>query len=213
MRTAAYGRAERGIAAADRGGIRERWLYGLRLLADESAIAPAGGLRQGVTEQLIEAGRRNGTKLSAREIQWRLQVARAYPTEGQIRNAVSSFGAWRDLISAGFPPIERDPDEPDADWRTASERRTEAARKLADAASDQPALFPFDRYEPDEATLKDLRAYAEEQAEMTERFAARDRERAAYLDRLFEAADGDESVTWATAHRAAFGDEVEDGAS
>jgi hypothetical protein len=202
MRTAQYGRQEAAIAAADNSGIRQRWLYGLRLLADAEKIAPAGGLRHGVTEALIEAAARKGRKLSASEIRYRVQAARAYPTEAQIATAVADFGSWTALREANFPAIEAPDGEPLADYRTAEEVRRDSARHLADLTDRQGALFPLAMFEPATATLKELQAYATEQAEMTARFAARDAERAAYLDELVAAVDGDLDSTWQAAEDA-----------
>lgn len=202
MRTAQYGRQEAAIAAADSGSIRARWLYGLRLLNDTEKIAPAGGLRHGVTEALIEAAMKRGVKLSAREIQRRLQCARAYPTEAQIRHAVADFATWRDLSDANFPPFEAPDGEPAADYRTGDEVKRDRARHLAELTDRQGTLFPLGTFEPSTTTLKELQGYATEQAEMTARFAARDAERAAYLDELIAAVGGDLNAVWQDAEDA-----------
>lgn len=200
MKVAQYMHQEKAIAASDAGGIRERWLWGLRLLADEEKIAPAGGLRQGVTPTLIAEAAKRGLKLSDREIRWRLQCARTYPTEAQIGSASSDFGTWTELREAGFPAYEAPPDEPSADYRTNPERSHDRARKLAGLTDPQGSLFPLDQFEPSEATLKDLKNYADEQAEITNRFVERDAERRDYLDGLITAAGEDLSWTWQQAH-------------
>lgn len=209
MRTAQYTRAERSIAAADTSGIRERWLYGLRLLADTDKIAPGGGLKHDVAAKLVAEATSRGLKLNEREIRRRLQCARAYPTETQIGRACDQFETWRDLYNAAFPAIERPPGEPNADYRTPAEKRRSAARRLAEMVGDQGTLFPLEQFEPDEATLKDLAAYAEEQAELTTRFVEHDRKRSEYLAALVDAANDDLSMTWQAAHRLAFGGDVE----
>src|SRR5260370_38099115 len=77
LEPARYVQGERMIARADSGGIRERWLWGLRLLHDPTAMSPnGGGLRHGVIAVLIEAAKKAGLALSEREIRRRLQVAR-----------------------------------------------------------------------------------------------------------------------------------------
>jgi hypothetical protein len=205
MKITLYTTQERKIATADGGGIRERWLYGLRLLRDpEMMSAGGGGLRHGVAAALIEAARARGIKLSTREIRYRIQCARTYETDSQIGNAIADFATWYDLIQAGFPDYEADEDEAPADHRTKAERARALAAQLAEAASEQLALFPLDKFEPVETPLKDLVAYAESMARMTEGFAERDRERAEYLRALREAVDDDLSATWADAHAAAF---------
>ncbi len=205
MKTTQYVRQEKAIAAADSGGIRERWLWGLRLLNDAESIAQAGGLRHGVAEELIaSAGKtpKGRNRLGAQEIQRRLRCARAYKTEAEIREALTEFGSWDELCRVGFPPYEVPNGEPLADWRTDTERAHDRARALAEMGSDQLALFPLDQFEPVTTTLKELAAYAEEMAELTARFAERDRQRRAYLDDLIEAAGGDLSATWQEAHEA-----------
>lgn len=106
----------------------------------------------------------------------------------------------------GFPAYDAPVDEPDADWRTKAERDHANAQQLLDLVGEQGALFPYD-FEPDETSLKDLVAYAEEQAALTDRFAERDRKRAEYLETLRAAVEDDLSASWRDAHVAAFGEE------
>lgn len=205
MRVTQYMRAERDVLAADGGGIRARWLVGLRLLADRELIADGGGLKHGVAAKLVAEAKSRGMALSEREIRYRMQAARTYPCESQIGNAVAVFGAWRELIKAGFPAFPPLDGEAPADYRTTEERRRDLARALKDAIGDDLTLFPLDRYEPTEATLKDLHDYADEQDRMTEGFVTRGRKRREYLAALDAAAGDDLSVTWEAAHRLAFG--------
>lgn len=201
MKTAQYTRAEKAIAAANVGGIRQRWLYGLRLLRDRDAMSESGkSLKNGVAEQLIAAAKVAALKLSAREIQYRLQAARVYATETQIAHACAEFEDWSALRAANFPPFDAEPDETPADHRTEDERKRDHARALAAVMGEQGTLFPLSDFEPTVTTLKDLQIYTDEMEELTERFAKRDRERRAYLKDLVEAADGDMSMTWREAH-------------
>jgi hypothetical protein len=202
MRTAQYGRQEAAIAAAESDGIRRRWLYGLRLAADTEKIAAAGGLRNGVAEALVAEAAKRGIKLSGTEIRYRLQCARAYPTEAQFITAVTNHRSWTALREAGFPTTEAPEGEPLADYRTADEIKRDRARHLAELTDRQGTLFPLATFEPSTVTLKELQDYATEQAEMTARFAARDAERAAYLDELVAAVDGDLDATWQAAEDA-----------
>jgi hypothetical protein len=190
-----YLQQERRIAASDSGGIWERWRWGLRLLADAGRITKNGNLKHGVLDEMTQ-----GCKLSEREIQRRLACARAYPTEAQIRHAVTDLRTWHDLVEAGFPPFEAPPDEPSADPRDADERARDHAQQLAELAGGQLSLFPDDMFGP-LSTLAELAKYAEEMAELTARFAQRDAERAAYLAQLVDAANGDIGVTWEQAER------------
>lgn len=195
-----YLQQEQRIAAAGQAGIWERWRWGLRLLADAERITANGNLRHGVLDELIRAATTRGHRLSEREIRYRLQAARAYPTEAQIRHAGADFEDWTTLREAGFPPYDTDPHEPPADARDADERARDAARQLAELAGDQLSLFPDDMFGP-LATLDELAKYAEEMRELTARFALRDTERSAYLAQLIDAAAGDMSVTWEQAER------------
>lgn len=202
MRYARYLRLEKYIAASDTGGIIERWKYGRRLIEDDTATTPAGNLKHGVLDRLTTHAAARGYKLHEREIQRRLQCARTYGTEAQIRHAVSDSETWHDLVAAGFPPVELPAGDEPYDPRDADERARDTARILARRAEadseDQLALFdyfPDDRF-TEISTLAELAKYADEMADLTDRFAQRDRERADYLKRLADAVDGDMSATW-----------------
>lgn len=202
MKTTQYVRQEKAIAAANAGGIRERWLWGLRLLRDPDAFAPGSSqLKPGRAEELIKAARAAGLKLSEREIRYRLQAARVYTTESQIRHACAEFEDWSALRSANFPAVSAEPDETPADHRTDTERNHDHARALVDLIGDQGTLFPLADFEPTVTTLKELSIYTEQMEELTARFARRDKARRAYLESLIEAADNDLSLTWHEAHR------------
>lgn len=208
VKTTQYMKAEKAIVTAEAGGIRSRWLYGLRLLRDTEAMSPGGGgLRHGVADQLIAAAKQRDFKLSATEIRYRIQCARTYPTESQIANAVGDFTTWHDLIQAGFPAYPATEDEPLADHRTEEERRRDRAKVLLDLIGEQGSLFPLDQFEPTEATLKELLDYADQQEALTARFVERGRVRREYLDELVAAAEDDLDCTWQDAHVLAYGDD------
>ena len=210
MKVSQYMNAEKAIVSADGGGIRQRWQYGLRLLRDPESTSPNGNgesLRHGVTQLLIDAAAQRGLKLSDRELRYRLQCARAYQTESQIGNAIADFGSWFALTQAQFPAYEAEADEPLADHRTSAERDHDQARQMLLAVGPQASLFPLAEFEPTQATLKDLLVYADEQDQITERFANRGRERRAYLNELMQAVDHDANATWQDAHERAFGEQ------
>lgn len=217
MKTSQYIRQLSNIEAADSNLIREWWMFGLRLLRDPDSIAPSGAsLKHGVAERLIAAAGNDSKgrpRLSAQKIQRALQCARTYPTETQIRHAVTDFESWRDLVAAGFPPSEAEDGELPADHRTDAERKHDRARALAEVFGDQGTLFPLADFEPVTTTLKELAEYASEMAELTARFHRRDEARREYLGSLVEATAGDLSVTWQDAHFRAFGEPVLDGAA
>jgi hypothetical protein len=202
VKTTQYVRQERAIAAADSEGIRDRWLWGLRILRDPEAMTESGkSLRHGVTQELIHAAARAGLTLTDREIQRRIQCARTYKTEAEIRQAMSDFKTWFDLAQAYFPKYETPDGEPPADHRTEAERQQDRARQLLDLVGPQAALFPLDTFEPVEVTLKDLQEYADEQDALTARFVAHGEKRREYLGQLIDAAGGDMSLTWEAASR------------
>jgi hypothetical protein len=206
MRQSRYLRMERAIAASDAGGIIERWRFGARLLADAKRITAAGNLKHGVLAELIAEARADGIQLSEREIQRRLQCARAYQSEAEIRHAVAGFETWRDLSEAGFPAVQvpLDADTGPFDPRDEDEKRRDAARDLArrgQEAAGQLSLFPDDKF-GEMSTLADLAKYAAEMAEITERYARRDEERGEYLKSLIDAVGGDLSKTWGEAQEA-----------
>lgn len=209
MKTTQYVRQEKAIASADAGSIRERWMWGLRLLRDPDAFSPGSTqLKPGRAEELIKAMAAAGRRISVREIQYRLRCARAYRTDAEIAQALAEFGGWAALITADFPTFPAPEGEPPADHRTDAERQRDHARALTEIFGDQGTLFPLADFEPTETTLKDLASYAEEMSELTARFRKRDDERREYLDALIEAAGGDLSVMWQDAHQRAYGEDV-----
>lgn len=204
MKTTQYVRQEQAIAAADSGGIRERWMWGLRLLRDPDAFSPGSTqLKPGHADELVQAIKVVGRKISQREIQYRLRAARTYRTDSQIAQISARFENWSSLIAADFPAIESLPNEAPADHRTEVERKRDRARVLASLAefgNEQGALFPLSDFEPITATLKELEEYADQQEAITARFAAHGHKRRAYLENLKAAVDGDLSATWQHAH-------------
>lgn len=221
MKLGQYTRQEQKIAAADGSGIRQRWLWGLRLLRDPQAMSTGDSgprLKHGITAAMVEAARERGIKLSAREIRYRIQCARAYPKESQLGSAAAEFATWRDLCDAGFPPFDPDEEgEPEADHRTDAER-AEAARaeyaRLLDGGDGKLEIhlahFPAGKFDPNQTTLKDLVAYADDMERMTASFQESDKRRREYIDEMREAVDDDLSATWADAHKAAYGTEEVD---
>lgn len=206
MRYARYRKLERQIADSDNGGIIARWRYGRRLLEDGEAMTGGGSLKRGILRALVEDARKDGRALSEREVQYRLQAARTYPSEAEVRSAAADFGAWRNLCDAGFPSVQvpLDSETGPFDPRDEDEKRRDAARELArrgEEGAGQLSLFPDDKY-GEFSTLTELAKYAAEMAEMTERYARRDRERDDYLTALIDAVNGDMSKTWGDAQAA-----------
>jgi hypothetical protein len=215
-RFARYLRAEKYITASDTGGIIERWKYGRRLLVDGKATTLKGNLKHGVLDTLIGNATASGYKLAEREIQWRLKCARTYPTEAQIRNAITDFETWFALTQASFPAVEapegaepydpRDADERDRDTDDAGRRLARAAAEGRQAAFDEiySDYWPRDTYGP-LSSLEDLAKHHEDMCAITDRFARRDEERGQRLRELLNAVDGDTAATWDAAERARLG--------
>lgn len=206
---AAYGRLEKAIVAADAGSIRARWEYGRRLLVDRSKTTEGGNLRNGVIDGLMGAAARQGIRISRREIQYRLQVAKTYPSEAEIAQLVAQCDSWKEAIKSGFPAlgVPLGADVTPFDPRTAEEKARDAGDVLDRASQKlggQLELFDYfkDSSFDELSTIAELRKYADEMALWTERQARRDRERLSYLDRLSAAVGGDESKTWAEANAA-----------
>lgn len=199
----AYGRQDKAIAAADISTTRERWEYGRRLACDPAATGKDGALRDGVMDSLITAARRRGVHLTEAEIAGRLAAGLAYPCESQIRDARRNYENWAALCEAGFPAFEAEPGEQPHDPRGSAEKARALDRQLTlgEPGPEQLALFPDDRFDV-LSTLAELRKYAAESAEWTERHARKDRERLEYLDELSAAVDGDETKTWEEAQAA-----------
>jgi hypothetical protein len=206
MRTERYKRIENAIAASDSGGIWERWRYGRRLLCDAEATTPKGNLQHHVLDKLIRAAARGGRKLSEREIQRRVQVARTYPCESQIRQLLTDFGTWDEVINGGFPVYEAAEGERPYNPLETDElvsQNDNRGRRLIEYSWYSNTLF--DHLDPETTTLAEMRQYAEEQDEITARFAAAGQKRWLMLDELTKAVHGDLSKTWAEAENALTG--------
>lgn len=209
---ASYGRLETAIIAADTGSIRQRWEYARRLLVDRSKTTPDGRLKNGVLDGLIAAAARQGIKISRREIQYRIQAGRTYASEAEYAQLVAHHETWKEVIQAGFPAVGLPLDaslEP-FDPRTPEERARDAGEAIdliAGKPGGQLELFGyFKETAADElSTIGELRKYATEMSEWTQRQAKRDRERIAYVNMLSAAVGGDESKTWAEANEALHG--------
>lgn len=204
MKTARYGKIDKDIIAHDGGGIWERWRYGRLLLVDDTATTPAGNLQHGVLAQLITAAERHGIKVSEREIQRRVQCAKTYPTEAQIRHVVTDFETWHDVVNSGWPEYPAPEDERPYDPRSDAELthdHNRTGRNLFDGEGNRKSTL-FDSFEPASTTLAELARWTDEQEEITARFVAIGIERRRYLDALIKVVHGDMTATWAAAQAA-----------
>lgn len=80
------------IDANEADALRARWEFGHGMLAARDG---AGRLPNGYLSMLVER-----TGKSRSELKYRAQFAGAYPTEGELANALASYTAWRDLASS-----------------------------------------------------------------------------------------------------------------
>jgi hypothetical protein len=185
MRYERYKRIDNAIKASDSGGIWERWRYGRRLVCDSGMATPRGYLQHGRMEWLL---RRSGT--SEREIQRRLQCARTYPQESQIRRAATDFETWRDLYQAGFPPYpamegER-PYNPLETDELERQHATETQRRSEDAQYEGGGLIPRDAF-PDSTPLPEIDRYADQELELAARHTEAAQRLRFYVDGLIKA--------------------------
>ncbi|MGH2899817.1 MAG: hypothetical protein ACRDMZ_14180 [Solirubrobacteraceae bacterium] len=191
-----YRRLQRAIVRDDRRGIEARWLYGRALIADPRKMSAAGkSLRDGAIETLIADARAIGSSLSRREIQYRIQCARAYPTVAQLRTAACAFEDWTALREAGFPALGPSTQVPDP------EAELDALEATDSQEHEQLSMFPdIVRGVPlTQATMRDVEAYAAEMRAMTASFARRDEERAEHLAKLRAVVGDDPAVLYVDA--------------
>lgn len=202
MKTARYGKIDKDIVAQDSGGIWERWRYGRLLLVDDQATTANGNLQHGVMAKLVTAAERHSIKVSEREVQRRLQCARAYPTESQIRQVLADFATWWDLSEARFPEYPAPEDERPYDPRTNTDLGDDHTKGGKNLFREDGQGTLFDGFAPESTTLVELERWMIEQEEITARFVAIGVKRRRYFDDLVKAVDGDKSATWARAQAA-----------
>lgn len=212
MRFGELARIEREISASDNGTIYGRWRYGRRMLCDSEITTPNGNFRHGVMAKLIRA---SGGKLSERELQYRREVAKAYPNRSQITQASAAFKYWWSLISAGFPLYESEEDElpynPLQTEELVKQHETGTERRGEDDRYEGGGIFPRSEFEegaliprdtfPDATPMREVDRWAEEEVELASRHAERAQKRRRYVDSLIKAVDGDLDATLGEAER------------
>jgi hypothetical protein len=218
MRLGEYGRIEREISAAGNGTIYHRWRYGRRLMCDAEITTPNGNFRHGAMAKLIRA---SGGKLSERELQYRREVARAYPKRSQITQASAGFEYWWALISAGFPPYDGELDElpynPLDTEELVKQHGTEENRRDEDSRYEDGGLYPRgecgteaiiprDTY-GDNTPLHEVDRWADEELELAARHTGRAEKRRRYVDSLIKAVNGDLNATLGEAERRLHGND------
>ncbi len=203
MRYERYKRIDNAIKASDSGGIWERWRYGRRLLCDSAMTTPRGNLQHGNMEWLIRHSR-----ASSREIQYRLQVGRAYPQESQIRAACADFKTWWDLTHSGFPPYPATeggrPYNPLETDELVQQHEAQTQRIAEDEQYDGAPLIPRDAF-PDSTPLAEIDRWTDRELELAARFTDKAQRRRFYVDGLIKAAGSDwrqRNVTLGEAERA-----------
>lgn len=193
------------IRSGEHGDIMDRWRSG-RLFVE--AKGSRKQLPHGMVADSIKAAARLGIKLTETEIQRRIRLATVYDSEAKVRQAMTDFGTWTEIIRRGFPPVElAEPELPlDVDeiadaWRP--EQLTIPGVPDAIKLRGRPAL-PLA-----EATVRDFRAYCEQSAEMTASFAKRDALLREALEAMEDGSNGDDDANALDAWKAGVGlDEV-----
>lgn len=212
MRLGEYGRIERDISAAENGTIWHRWRYGRRLMCDMEITTPNGNFRHGVIEKIVRA---SGGKLTERELRARRQCGKAYPMRSQIRQALTDFETWNQLLDASFPPYESEEDElpynpllteeiikqhETGTGRIGEDSQYEGGgivpREDCEERGEEPggAIIPRDTF-GDTTPLSELVRWAEQERELARRFNARVDRLCYYIDSLVKAANGDLTMT------------------
>lgn len=187
-----YRKLSRNIARGDTRTIEDRWRYGRAVITDPRKMSASGKqLRIGAAEELIAVGKAVGDKLSEREIQYRIQCARAYKAINEILHASAGFAGWAELRNAGFPVTYVD-EVPSPDDILDNIEQTDPQE------FEQLGLFPplVKTVPLERCSLRYLLAYADEMEAMTASFARRDRERRAHLSALCMAVEGDLDVLY-----------------
>lgn len=203
MRYGPYKKIDNAIKARDSGGVWERWRYGRRLLCDPEKTTPKGYLQHGRLDWLV---RWSGE--SEREIQWRLQCARTYPQESQIRSAATDFGTWWALVRAGFPPYpategER-PYNPLETDELLRQQQEQSERWAEDALYGNGGLIP--REFTDDSPLHELDRHADARRTLADDSAEWERAAREFDDALKKAVNGNVYATLGEAKRALHGD-------
>jgi hypothetical protein len=89
------------IDTSDAEGIRDRWEFGRRMLADRKGKKR---LPNGYLAALVEC-----TGKSRAELGFRIQFAEQNPTEAELSNALDSFSSWHDVVQNLSANPEADP--------------------------------------------------------------------------------------------------------
>lgn len=175
-RRSKYSSLETRIASDDKRGIEDRWAYGRTVLDDPAKISATGkSLKHGAAEALIADANAVGRKLTEREIQYRLQCARAYKTINEIRRSTSDFDNWTALVAAGFPEVTVDESDIEPDDIEAAEA-PDAWEQLT-LIPGAPSELKLRGRQPlplGEAQVGYFGEYCDQSAEMTANFAKRD---------------------------------------
>jgi hypothetical protein len=189
MRYERYKRIDNAIKASDSGGIWERWRYGRRCVCDDKMTTSNGSMLDGKLDWLV---RRSGA--SRREIQRRLQCARTYPQESQLRQILAQFRTWDDLHRANFPPVpategER-PYNPLETDEIIQQQNNATRRATEDAQYDDGALIPRDAF-PDSTPMPEIDRWTDQELELQARGMGRAQRRRVYVDSLIKAGGDD----------------------
>jgi hypothetical protein len=180
------------IATDERDSIVNRWKYGRELLAVKGDRKQ---LPHGMIGDLIKAAARAGLKLSEREIQRRMKLATVYGSEAKVRQALTDFGTWSDIVNANFPPVVSDePDGLESDGiDLGAPDRFEQMTLLIPGLSAELSVAG-QKIPLAVATVADVRAYRDTYRQIHENFGKRLARIEFALGVMEDGSDGDDSA-------------------
>jgi hypothetical protein len=137
--------------------------------------------------------------LSEREIQYRIKLAMVYETDQQVRKLIADLGSWAEIIRAGFPEVDIDPEPDLLDELAASEDTFEQLSLI-------PGLGPTlsaggRRVRLEDATVADVRAYRDMYVQIHENYGKKLALIEAALEAMEDGCDGDDSANALEAYR------------
>src|SRR6266581_5857514 len=97
-----YTEIERRVDEADDRGLTARWEFG------KTALEECGDRRKLPDGRLDELARlirkpKQSLEGARREVQRRMQFARIFSTEAELRHAVTQFGSWHEIVNKVLP--------------------------------------------------------------------------------------------------------------